>query len=229
MGNENTLSAFSSGLEAGADMIELDVRLTSDGAIVVCHDETIDRTTDGKGRIAGMTLEQFKSVRALDRESGEPTDESLPTLEEALALIHGRADVLLEIKKAHKGQYEGIESKVLDLINAVGMHDNVVIQSFNDSVIETVHSLDPTMRVEKLIICRPLPGLCIDNGLNTFSFRKYFYCDSINPMRQLTSRSFVRRCHKAGMKVRIWTVNSPREVIPGVDAIITNRPDLFKK
>lgn len=229
IGNENTLSAFSNGLAAGADMIELDVHLTSDGEVVVCHDETIDRTTNGKGRIDGMTLEQFKSARALDRESGEATDEALPTLEEALDLIQGRAGVLLEIKKFHKGQYEGIEQKVLDMVNARGMHDNVIIQSFDDSILRIVHELDPSMRVEKLIICRPLPGLCFDNGLNTFSFRKYDFCASVNPMRALTSRRFVRQCHKAGMEVKIWTVNSPDKIIPGVDAIITNRPDLFRK
>lgn len=228
IGNENTLSAFRNGMAAGADMIELDVHLTSDGALVVCHDETIDRTTNCKGRIDAMTLEQFKAARALDRESGEPTDEALPTLEEALDLIRGHADILLEIKKFHKGQYEGIEQKVLDLVNAKGMHDNVIIQSFDDSIIETVHALDPSMRVEKLIICRPLPGLCIDNGLNTFSFKKYSHCASINPMRALTSRLFVKQCHKAGMEVKLWTVNSPDKVIPEADAIITNRPDLFK-
>lgn len=228
IGNENTLSAFSKGLAAGADMIELDVHLTSDGAVVVCHDDTVDRTTDGEGRIDGMTLAQFKAVRALDRESGKPTGEALPTLEEALDLICGKAGVLLEIKKFHKGQYEGIEQKVLDIVNARGMHDSVTIQSFDDSIIETVHALDPGMRVEKLIICRPLPGLCIDNGLSTFSFRKYSYCASINPMRQLCSRHFVKQCHKAGLEVKIWTVNSADKVIPGVDAIITNRPDLFR-
>lgn len=228
IGNENTLSAFSKGIAAGADMIELDVHLTSDGAVVVCHDDTIDRTTDGEGRIDGMTLEQFKSARALDRESGKATDEALPTLEEALDLICGHADILLEIKKFHKGQYEGIEKRVLDLVNAKGMHDNVIVQSFDDSILETFHSLDPTMRLEKLIICRPLPGLCIDNGLSTFSLSKYSYCASINSMRALTSRHFVKKCHKAGKEVKIWTVNSPGKVIPGVDAVITNRPDLFK-
>lgn len=229
IGNENTLSAFSKGLEAGADMIELDVHLTSDGAVVVCHDDSIDRTTDGKGRIEDMTLDQFKSAKALDRESGQPTEEPLPTLEEALDLIHGKAGILLEIKKFHKGQYEGIEQKVLDLVNAKGMHDDVTLQSFDDSILRKIHELDPGMRIEKLIICRPLPGLCIDNGLSTFSFRKYDFCASINSMRVLTSRHFVKKCHKAGKEIKIWTVNSPDKVIPGVDAVISNRPDLFRK
>lgn len=229
LGNENTLSAFRTGMATGADMVEFDVHMTSDGVLVVCHDEDLDRTTDSKGRIDTLTLEEFKKARALDRESGKPTDEALPTMEEALDLIRGNADILLEIKKFHKGQYEGIEKKVLDMVNGKGMHDNVIIQSFDDSILEKVHELDPTMRIEKLIICRVLPGLCIDNGLNTFSFRKYAACASINPMHALTSARFVRQCHKAGKEVKIWTVDSPKKVIPGVDAIISNRPDLFSK
>ena len=116
IGNENTLSAFESGIRAGADLIELDVHLTADSVVVVCHDPTLNRTTDRKGRISELTLEQFKQARALDRETGKPTDEALPTLSEALDLIKGRAGVLLEIKKFRKGKYDGIEEKVLKLI-----------------------------------------------------------------------------------------------------------------
>lgn len=227
LGNENTLSAFEKGIEAGADMIELDVHLTSDGEVVVCHDPTLNRTTDTKGRIKDMTLAQFKMAHALDRESGKPTAETLPTLSEALDLIKGRADVLLEIKKFRKGNYEGIEEKVLDIINSKGMHDNVVCQSFNDEVIEKIHSIDPSMRVEKLIFCRLPFGLCFDGGIHRFSFRKYSWCASINSMNSLTTKSFVRDCHAAGLEVKVWTVNDPARLTPGVDAVITNRPDLF--
>ena len=127
IGNENTLSAFESGIRAGADYIELDVHLTADSVVVVCHDPTLNRTTDRKGRICDLTLEQFKQARALDRETGEATDESLPTLAEALDLIKGRAGVLLEIKKYRKGRYDGIEKKVLELIEERGMHDDVIL------------------------------------------------------------------------------------------------------
>lgn len=229
LGNENTLSAFRKGIEAGADMIELDVHLTADGAVVVCHDESVDRTTDGEGRIGDMTLSDFKSVHALDRETGEPTDETLPTLEEALDLIKGHADILLEIKRSGSGQYGGLERKVLDLVASKGMCGNVIIQSFDDCVLENVHLLAPDVRVEKLIVCRLFPGVCIDNGINSFSFEKYNFCASINSMGAFTSKRFVRDCHRAGKEVKIWTVNSPGRVVPGVDGVITNRPDLFRK
>ena len=227
IGNENTLSCFEKGIQAGADMIELDAHLTRDGEVVVCHDPDLKRTTDTQGAIEEMDLAQFKAARALDRESGDVTGEALPTLAEVFELVDGRCGILLEIKKFHKGQYEGIEQKCLDLIEQYGLHDKVVMQSFDDSVVETIHALDPTMRVEKLIVCRLPFGLCFDSGIHRFSFKKYDYCTGINPMGRLTSRRFIRKAHAAGKTVRVWTVNDPKAAKPAADAIITNRPDLF--
>ena len=229
IGNENTLSCFEKGIAAGADMIELDVHLTADGEVVVCHDPDLKRTTDTQGAIEKMTLAQFKAARALDRETEEPTGEALPTLAEVFKLVGDRCGILLEIKKFHKGQDEGIEQKCLDLIAEYNLHDRVTMQSFDDSVVETVHALDPSMRVEKLIFCRLPFGLCFDGGLRRFSFRKYDYCAGINPMGKLIGKRFVRDAHAAGKEVKIWTINDPKDVVPGVDGIITNRPDLFAK
>lgn len=229
IGNENTLSAFGNAVSLGVDMIELDVHLTSDGEVVVCHDEKLDRTTDSKGRIEDMTLAQFKQAHALDRDTKEPTSECLPTLEEALELVKGHCSVLLEMKRSHKGQYPGMEEKVLDIVNGCGMLQDVVFQSFDDEVLETMHRIAPQSRIEKLIFCRLPFGLCFDSGISSFSFEKYSYCASINPMQALVSRKFVRDCHKAGKQVRVWTVNDPSKVLEGVDAVITNRPDLFVK
>ena len=227
IGNENTLSAFEIGINAGADYIELDVHLTADSVVVVCHDPTLNRTTDRKGRICDLTLEQFKQARALDRETGKPTEEALPTLAEALDLIKGRAKVLIEIKKYSKGNYEGIEEKVLKLVEERGMHDDVICQSFDDEVIERIHSLDPTMKVEKLIFCTLPFGTCFDGGISKFSFEKYSWCSSINVHYKFASDKFIRRCHEAGLQVKVWTVNKPKDLKPEVDAVITNRPDLF--
>lgn len=228
IGNENTLSAFAAGMACGVEFIELDVHLTSDGEVVVCHDQTIDRTTNMTGQIDQMTLSEFKQAKALDRNTGEPTEESLPTLAEVFDLVDGECGVLLEIKRFRKGQYADIERKVLDIVNAYGMHDKVIVQSFDDDAIENTYALDPTMKVEKLIFTRLPFGLCFDGGLTRFSFRKYDYCQAINPMGMLVGKRFVKDCHKHGKLVRIWTVNDPDKVIPGVDAVITNRPDLFR-
>lgn len=227
IGNENTLSAFQNAIEMGVDMIELDVHQTADGQLVVCHDEKLNRTTDKKGRIEDMTLECFKQAHALDRNTGKPTDETLPTLAEALEVAKGRCRVLLEIKRSHDGQYEGIEAAVLKMIEAFGMHDEVVVQSFDDAVIETVHAIDSTIRVEKLIFCRLPFGYCLDGHITKFSFEKYAYVASINACYLLVGKKFVRDCHRARKEVKIWTVNKPKQIIDGVDGVISNRPDLM--
>ena len=225
--NENTIPAFTNAIEMGVDMIEIDVHQTSDGALVVCHDPTLDRTTDTCGKIEEMTLEQVLAARVKDFRTGEVLDYGIPTLQEVLDLAKGRCGVLLEIKRNRKGQYPGIEEKVLGEVNAAGMHDDVIIQSFDDMVVFTTNSLDPTARVEKLIFCRLPFGLCFDGGIRGFSFQKYDCCASINPMGSLIGKGFVKAAHKAGKEVKIWTINDPSKVIEGVDGVITNRPDLF--
>ena len=229
LGNENTLSCIEKGIASGADLVEIDVHKTRDGAVVVCHDETLDRTTDTKGRIEEMTLEEVRRARIVDRD-GNPTDETVPTLGEVLQLIGGRCGLLLEIKLKRDDQYPGIVPDVLALVREGGMHDRTVIQSFNDAVIEEAHRLDPTIRVEKLLVCRLPFGLCYDVRLHRFSFDRYGYAAAVNPCYRLTSRGFIRQAHKAGKEVRLWTVNKPlRRRLREADGIITNDPTIWKQ
>ena len=137
--NENTLSSFQQAIEMGVDMVELDVHMTQDNHVVVCHDVTIDRTTNGTGKIENMTLEQFKQAAVVDHVSKLPTSESMPTLREALELMKGRTKILLEIKRRNKNQYAGLEQQIIDMIHEMDMVDQVVIQSFDDQALFTVH------------------------------------------------------------------------------------------
>ena len=223
LGPENTLSCIKEGIKAGAYAVEVDVHLTSDGYIVVCHDETLDRTTNGKGRIEEMTLEQVRSVTIPNGDSVE----KIPTLEEVLDLVNGQCVLLLEIKKSREGQYPQIEDKVIDMLERTGMKDQVIIQSFNDGVLERIHEIDPEMPLEKLIICRLPFGFAYDIKVRRFSFDDYPYVQSFNPNNTLTTKRFVRQVHKRGKMVRVWTVDKPRKVLKGVDAVITNHPDRY--
>lgn len=226
LGNENTLSCIERGIASGAELVEIDVHLTKDGHVVVCHDPSVDRTTNGKGMIEDMTLEQVRSFRIKDAE-GQETPECIPTLEEVLQLINGKCMLLLEIKLNHKDQYPGISRKAIDAVNAAGMHDKTIFQSFNDIILGDVHAIDPSIRLEKLIVCRLPFGLCFDGSLTRFSFEKYAYAAAINPCVKVTSQRFVKDAHKAGKEVRIWTVDRWSKLIPHVDGIITNDPVLF--
>lgn len=214
LGIENSLSCIQKGIESGADMIEIDVHLTADGHVVVCHDRTIDRTTNGKGRIEELTLEQIRQYRLLNAD-GTPSDETIPTLEEVFQTVNGRCDILLEIKK-RKDQYKGIEQKVTDLIRKYNIENQMVIQSFNDYVLAEMHRIMPSIRLEKLSF---LPPINLDRNDYISSFNVYYL---------FASRRFVNRSHKHGKEVKLWTVNSRNRAsrMP-VDGIITNDPQLF--
>ncbi len=98
---ENTLSAFRAAIDAGADMCELDVQLTRDGTVVVIHDDTVDRTTDGNGEVAELTLEEIKRLDAGAKfKGGALKDERIPTLDEVFALTTGKCGLNIELKGA---------------------------------------------------------------------------------------------------------------------------------
>lgn len=225
--NENTLSSFHQAIEIGVDMVEIDVHMTRDGQVVVCHDFSIDRTTNAKGRIEDMDLEQFKQALVLDRDTKKPTSESMPTLSEALELMKGRTSVLLEIKRRNKDQYPGLEKKIIDMIHELDMTDQVVIQSFDDQAIFAIHALDPNIRIEKLLFCRLPFGLCFDGRITRFSLEKYRVCASLNFMYRFINQKKIDKLHAEGFEVKVWTVDDPAQLDYTVDGVITNRPDLF--
>lgn len=209
LGPENALSTINLGIEAGSDMIEVDVHMTLDSQLVVCHDQTVNRTTDGRGRIADMTLDELRRLHL------KGSDETLPTLEEVLLAVRGRCPLLLEIKK-RRDQYVGIESKVVEMIHRYGMEDQVVVQSFNEYVLEEIHRLDPSLRLELLTFFPPRHP------------ERYGHIASFNVCHHFITARFVDRVHALDREVKIWTVNRQcRAARLPVDGIITNNPALF--
>jgi len=233
---ENTLTCYRKGIEAGADMIETDIHLTRDGHIVVCHDERVDRTTDGSGRIRDLSLDEIRRFRVVDAD-GHPTDEHLPTLSELFALLqefraHGReVGLLCEIKRSRPGIYKGLEEQLIAQIAANDARRWVIVQSFDDYALDHVHQLDSTLRLEKLLVCK-LPGLpfIIDGPhLSRFSYEKYSHVSSFNFWYRGISRSLLDDIHAHGREVKLWTLEDLDAPRLAVDGIITNRPDLWVK
>lgn len=224
LGMENSLSCIEKGIAAGADMVEIDIHLTSDHRLVVCHNPTINRTSNGKGKIGEMTLSEIQQYRLLDSE-GRPSEETFPTLEQVLALCKGRCDILLEIKKK-KDQYVGIEVLADSLVKQYDMQHQVVFQSFNDDVLFKLHAIDPSLRLEKLLFYKA-GGFIFDGTFTSYSTEKYSFVSSFNILNAFASKRFIRKIHETGKEVKVWTVNKPQKVPAGVDGIITNRPDLF--
>ena len=218
LGCENTLSCISKGLSFKPDMIEIDVHLTKDGEVVVCHDPTLHRTTDSGGKIREMNLDEVRSAHIVDR-YGRITEDSIPTLREVLSLTAGKADILLEIKRCNNAD-DGLEKACLDMINESGLKDKVTVQSFNDIVLERIHKMNPDIRLEKLMLIRPFSMNRIRRRTWIASYNIYF--------RGLITEGFVSRMHKMGKEVKVWTIQKPSHIpAHNLDGIITDRPDLF--
>lgn len=226
-GNENTISCISRSLDKGVESLEIDVHLTSDSRIVVCHDESVDRTTNGNGKISEMTFEQLRTLRIVDK-NGNETDETIPELCEILELIDGKSHLLLEIK--NKAERVGpLEHAVVNELNRFNAHNWVTVQSFGDKTLETIHEMDPSLRLEKLLFFRVM-GLPVifDGGFSYFSFKKYNYVESMNFFYKSVSKSLVKKMHDNNMRVRVWTINELSKMPKvGVDGIITDYPDAF--
>ena len=158
---ENTLAAFAGALEVGADLVEFDVQLTRDGQVVVIHDPTVDRTTDGRGRVAEMTLAQLRALSAgyPSRFGAAHRGERVPTLGEALALLKDRARVMVEIKPdAVTDDAEGgVEARTIADVRKAGMEKDVALLSFSRRALLRCRKLAPEI-VRGHLFQRAEPG-----------------------------------------------------------------------
>ena len=225
LGTENSLSCIEKGIATGADMVEVDLHLTADRQIVVCHDQKVNRTTNGKGRIEDMTLAEIQQLRLLNHD-GSVSNETIPTLKQVLELCQGKCALLLEIKKKRDDQYPGIEALADSIVKAHGMEKEVIFQSFNDDVLFKLHAIDPSLRLEKLLILR-MGNVLIDNSFAKFSWDKYDFVASFNIFRLFATGHFIRDMHAHGKEVKVWTVDDPAKAPAEADGIISDRPDLF--
>lgn len=215
---ENTLVSFERGLELGADWIELDVHLSKDGALIVIHDETLDRTTNGHGLVRDHTLTQ---LRSLDAGNGQ----KLLTLDEVLDWAR-RRDTLLDIEiKNAPVFYPGIEDKVVQAIHAADMVDQLIVISFDHAAVKRVKELEPNIATGVLYACKPTDG-----GVSLASAAQ---ADAVLPHWAYVTQEDVSAAHAAGLAVAPWASSDPAVlkglIHAGVDAIGTNHPDVLKQ
>lgn len=179
---ENTLSSLLKAYEQGADMVEMDIRQTKDGEFVLMHDARVNRTTNGKGKIKKMTLEEVRKLDAGSWFSKEYAGEKVPTLREILQAAKGKVGVDLDIKKAH------IPSLIKLLEEEGYLHDSVLVtlHSFNKKVIRQVQQLAPKIKV------RP----SYKYGFAKYNFRKKTPPDIVNIIWPKFSEQYVQKLHQ---------------------------------
>lgn len=213
---ENTLASFQSALSR-ADYIELDGQPCADGTLVVMHDSTVDRTTDGTGSVASMTVAQLKTLDAGSWFSAGFTGTRVPTLEEALTNIIPAAIPLIERKSGTPEDYVNLLRKIHGLTN-------VVLQSFDWNFLASVHALEPLI---------PLCAL----GSGTFTSSSLISITNSGARRVAWEKtgvtaSMVRMVQSQGVEVIVWTVDGPEiknYIDLGVDAIISNDPGMVRQ
>jgi glycerophosphoryl diester phosphodiesterase len=201
---ENTIRSLSRAINMGADLVEVDVRQSADGELLIMHDPTVDRTTNGQGNVEEMSISQ---LRELDAGNGE----QIPLLTDVLELIDYKVGLVIEIKVL------GIENKVLDTINQSEMR-NVLITSFYHPICLNVKLIDPTIPTGVIFRCQPV---------KTEILAKNAHANTIFPHYQFLSRDMVLKCHKHGILVYPWIVDNLDNLAMvrslGVDGLVTNK------
>lgn len=222
---ENTLEAFKLAAEMGADGVELDVQLTKDGEIVVVHDERIDRVSDGKGSVADYTLQELKQFNFNKTHPEYAPVCRIPTLKEVLECLQD-TDLIINIElKTGINFYEGIEKKVVELVRKMGVESRVLYSSFNHSSV---------LKVKEYQADAKLAFLYSHELAKAAEYAKMNGIHAVNPSVTCTLyEEEMKECQKNNIGINVWTVNSEadmkRLIDMGVDAIITNYPDVAKK
>ncbi len=211
---ENTMAAFRLGLEMGADGLETDLRFTRDGQVVLMHDATVDRTTDGHGPVAELTLDEVRCLDAGVRAGARWAGERVPTLGEFLDAFAYRTHLALELKA------DGLEGVVAAELRSRGLADTVTVTAFERE------------RVEQLL--RALPG--VRTGYLAESFGRAdletLVAAGIRqacPRATVVDAAMVGEAHRLGLEVRAWGVRDEgamrRVLDAGVDGMTVNWPD----
>ena len=214
---ENTLSAYALAVTQAADMIEIDLHCTRDGAVVVAHDAELERI-GGRGEIGAASLAE---LRRLDAWAGEP----VPTLDEVLDAFGARIPFNLELKQGSGGPYAGLPSRAVEGVMVRGLLGRTLFSSFYDPVLHELRGLSADARIA-LLLSRRSPQRWVERA-------HALGAEAVNPELPLVDREFVERAHGEGLAVYVFTVDPAPEMQRllelGVDGLFTNVPDRMRR
>jgi glycerophosphoryl diester phosphodiesterase len=223
---ENTLPAFEAAIDAGADAVELDVRTTADGIVVVMHDADVSRTTDGKGLVHDLRLEELKRLR-IRTAAGDETE--VPTLEEVLACVTGRAGVDIELKNIpgepdFDPNAESLVEATVSVVHRAGFIGTVLLSSFNPFSLVRVREIAPDISTG--LLCDPSVTAHAALGFSREQGHDWVL-PFVGRLRE-AGDGFVADVHDSGLLVGTWVVDDPDIAVSlmraAVDAIATNEP-----
>lgn len=212
---ENTMLAFKEAEKAGADGIELDVRLTGDGEIVVIHDETVDRTTNGKGYVKDFTYEELRKLNA----GGKTANEPIPSLKEVFEWLKTNHLICNVELKSDLFNFTKIEAPLIALIREYHLEDRIILSSFNHYSLVYCYRLAPEIEIAPLYT---------EALFMPWIYAKSMQAKGIHPQYHVAPEEIIKPALEAGIAVRPYTVNDEQAMKrlfqAGCTAIITDDP-----
>ncbi|MBW2996464.1 hypothetical protein KY332_04135, partial [Candidatus Woesearchaeota archaeon] len=209
---ENTLTSIEKAVELGVDMIEVDARITKDKKVVIIHDPTVDRTTNGKGNVNNLTLKQIKKLNIGEKEK-------IPTLQEVISLLKRKKSQLNIHIKEHAAA-----DQVVKIVKKNNFQRKTIISSFAEITLEKVKELSPNIRIAYVFAQPRLQYIKIGKKLDVYA---------LHPVYPTLTERLIIRAHKNGFKVNVWTIKNNKQAwkskIYGVDGIISDDPLLYTK
>jgi len=223
---ENTLAAFELAFRQGAPAIELDATLCGDQQVVVIHDQTVDRTTDGSGDVQRMPLSALKELDAGSWFDLAFKREKIPTLEEVFETVGKRLFINVELKN-YASPWDDLPNRVANLVKKHNLSDRILFSSFNPVALLCVRFILPHVP-RGLLVLSGKPGAWARGWLG-----RLFPCQALHPEASDVTDNLVMHAHQADRRVHVYTVNEPDEMARlfklGVDGIFSDDPLLAQQ
>lgn len=208
---ENSRASFAAAVKMGAETIEMDLRMTKDGQLIVMHDDSIDRMTNGRGRVAAMTLVDIHTYTL-------PNGEKVPTVDEVVDNFRGQVKFVFDLKVI-----EAVEG-LLDLVESRDISTETVFSAFNGEIIRRIEEVDQNYQtaIACWLVTKRLIDYAAKNGV-----------EYLHPYYRFLTKGRVKLAQEAGLGVNPWTLVYRRDIQRmmsyGVDGLITGRPDLVRR
>lgn len=228
---ENTLASFQKALDLGVHMIELDLHLTADKELVVIHDATVDRTTNGEGAVIDLTVGEIQKLDAGSWFNGKFKEEKVPTLKEVLDVVNGSCPLLIEIKWPKRGIYNNLTQQLVAILTEYDMISQVIIQSFETRYLKEIQNLNPTIKCHQLILGKSnvLP-VYVDRSVRWGYFKPLPGIESVNIWHYYLSPKEMNGKPMEHLRYGAYTLNKASDIKKavswGLTYVITDYPDI---
>lgn len=222
---ENTVAAFQLAAALGADAIEVDAKLSSDGHVIIHHDATLDRTTNGTGRIAKHSLSELKCLDAGSHFNSTYAGEKIPSLREVFELFGDKLLINVEMTN-YEHPFNGLPQKIVQLIREYNLEGRVLLSSFNLIALYKARRIAPEIMM----------GLLVGKHESKM-MRRFLHSiaphDAFHPQNEILDNACILDMHARGRLIFVWTVNDEerlRELFQqGVDGVFTDNPGLARQ